>query len=155
MADIFLRAATAADQDAIRRMIRAAGLNPLALDWPRFVVAESIGEASQGEVVGIGQVKILGDGAPEMASLAVLPGRQGEGVGGAIVWTLLSRTPGPIYLRCASRDEGYYERFGFTTLAPEQMPRSLRRIYRLIDPALRLYNRITGSSERMLIMGRP
>jgi amino-acid N-acetyltransferase len=147
--DIFLRAATAADQAVIRRMIRAAGLNPLALDWPRFVVAES-----GGEVAGIGQVKVLRDGAPELASLAVLPEYQGAGVGGALVWTLISRTSGPIYLCCASHNEGYYRRFGFVTLAPAQMPPSLRCIYRVVNPLVGLYNRLTRDNEQLLIMGR-
>jgi N-acetylglutamate synthase-like GNAT family acetyltransferase len=154
MPDVYLRAARAEDQGTIRRMIRAAGLYPLSLDWPRFVVAESMGE-SRGEIVGIGQVKRLRDGAPELASLAVLPPYQGSGVGGVLVWTLISRTPGPLYLRCASHNESYYQRFGFVTLAPEQMPASLRRIYCLTDPVVRLYNRLTGDSERMLVMGRP
>ena len=149
MPDIFLRAATAADQPAIRRMIRAAGLNPMSLDWPRFVVAQL-----DGEVVGIGQVKILGDGTRELASLAVLPPYQGTGVGAAIVWTMISRTPGPLYLRCADHNERYYRRFGFVTLEPEQMPQSLRRMYQVVNPLLGLYNRVTGGSERMLIMGR-
>lgn len=149
MAGIFLRAATAGDQATIRRIIRDAGLNPLSLHWQRFVIAES-----GGQVAGIGQVKILGDGTPELASLAVLPEHQGAGIGGALVWTLLSRTPGPIYLRCASYNESYYQRFGFVTLAPEQMPPSLRRMYRAVAPLLRHYNQLTGSSERLLIMRR-
>ena len=76
MGEIWLRAATAQDQQAIRRIIWAAQLNPLALHWPRFVVAES-----QGQVVGVGQVKVHADGAPELASLAVLPQLQGSGAG--------------------------------------------------------------------------
>lgn len=149
MAHIFLRAATAQDQPAIRRIIRAAGLNPMSLHWPRFVVADA-----EGEVAGIGQVKVLGDGAPELASLAVPPPYQGTGIGGALVWTLISRTPGPIYLRCAGHNESYYQRFGFVTLAPEQMPRSLRRVVRLAAPLIALYNRLTGDNQRLLIMGR-
>ena len=149
MPDITLRAATAADQPAIQRIIRAEGLNPMALDWPRFIVAEL-----DGDVVGIGQIKVLGDGARELASLAVLPAHQGTGVGGALVWTLISRTPGPLYLRCASHNEGYYHRFGFMTLTPEQMPPSLRRMYRIVNPLVGVYNWVTGGCERMLIMGR-
>jgi amino-acid N-acetyltransferase len=150
VASVYLRAARAEDQAAIRRIVQAARLHPLSLDWPRFVVAEA-----EGEMIGVGQVKILGDGAPELASLAVLPAYQGSGVGGALVWTLISRTPGPIYLRCASHNESFYRRFGFATLPPEQMPRSLRRVYRLTNLVARLYNRLTGSGERLLIMGRP
>jgi N-acetylglutamate synthase-like GNAT family acetyltransferase len=159
MPDVFLRAAAADEQPVIRRMIRAAGLNPFGLHWPRFVVAVTAGAqdadlAAPGAVVGIGQVKILGDGTPELASLVVLPEYQGRGVGGAIVWTLIERTQGPIYLRCASYNEGYYRRFGFRTLAPAEMPRSLRRVVRFATIAVSLYNRLTGSREQLLIMAR-
>jgi N-acetylglutamate synthase-like GNAT family acetyltransferase len=149
MPDVFLRAATVEDQATIRRMIRSAQLNPFGLHWQRFVVAQS-----GGQVVGCGQVKILGDGAPELASLAVLPEHQSSGIGRCIVWTLIDRTPGPLYLRCAGHNEGYYLRFGFRTLAPAEMPRSLRRFYTAINAVLPLANSVLGSHERLLVMGR-
>lgn len=150
MPDIFLRAATAEDQATIRRMIRAARLNPFGLHWQRFVVAQS-----DDDVAGIGQVKILGDGTPELASLAVLPEYQNSGIGSCIVWTLIDRTPGPLYLRCAAHNEGYYQRFGYRTLAPAEMPRSLRRMYTAVNAVLPLMNLVLGSHERLLVMGRP
>ena len=150
MPDIFLRAATADDQVPIRRMIRAAQLNPFGVHWQRFVVAQS-GD----DVAGIGQVKILGDGTLELASLAVLPEHQNSGIGGCIVWTLIDRTRGPIYLRCAAHNEGYYQRFGFRTLAPAEMPRSLRRMYTAVNAVLPLMNLVLGGHDRLLVMGRP
>lgn len=150
MPDIFLRAATVEDQATIRRMIRSARLNPFGLHWQRFVVAQCCNQ-----VVGIGQVKILGDGTPELASLAVLPEYQNSGIGSCIVWTLIDRTQGPIYLRCADHNEGYYLRFGFRTLTPAEMPRSLRRFYIALNGVLPLANRVLGSRERLLVMGRP
>jgi N-acetylglutamate synthase-like GNAT family acetyltransferase len=149
MPDVFLRAATADDQPAIRRIIRAARLNPLGLHWRRFVVAQ-LGC----RVIGIGQVKILGDGTPELASLAVLPAYQGSRIGSAIVWALIDRTPGPIYLRCASHNESYYVRFGFHTLLAAEMPPSLRRAYQVANAVAGLLNWFTGGSARMLIMAR-
>lgn len=150
MVDVFVRAATAGDQATIKRMIREAQLNPMGLHWPRFVVAER----ADGKIVGIGQIKILGDGTQELASLAVEPGHQGQRIGETILWTLLRRAQGPIYLRCASHNEGYYRRFGFRTLKPPEMPHDMRRTYRLITPFLRVFNRITGQNEYMLIMGQ-
>ena len=149
MPDIFLRAATVEDQATIRRTIRSARLNPLDLHWQRFVVAQA-GD----QIAGFGQVKILSDGTPELASLAVLPEYQNSGIGSCIVWTLIDRTPGPLYLRCAGHNEGYYQRFGFRTLAPAEMPRSLRRMYTAINAILPLANRMLGGSERLLVMGR-
>lgn len=119
------------------------------MHWQRFVVAQ----AGDG-VAGFGQVKILGDGTPELASLAVLPEYQNRGAGGCIVWTLIARTPGPLYLRCAAHNEAYYQRFGFRTLAPAEMPRSLLRMYTAVNAVLPLINRVLGSHERLLVMGR-
>ena len=67
-----IRPATQADQPAITAMVRAAGINPLSLHWPRFRVAEDAGR-----VVGVAQIKIHGDASRELASLAVAPDRQG------------------------------------------------------------------------------
>jgi N-acetylglutamate synthase-like GNAT family acetyltransferase len=149
MAGIFLRAGTAQDQETIRRIIREARLFPFGLEWPHFVVAEQ-----EGQVVGVGQVKTLGDGTPELASLAVLPSHQGSGVGAAIVWTLVDLTPPPIYLRCASHNEGYYWGFGFRTLSPGETPRSLRREVRVGNAVVKLINWFSGGTERLLAMGR-
>lgn len=149
MPDVFLRAATAEDDATIRRLIRTARLNPFGLHWQRFVVAQ-LGS----QVAGIGQVKTLGDGTLELASLAVLPEHQDCGIGSCIVWTLIDRTPGTLYLRCAGHNEGYYLRFGFRTLAPAEMPRSLRRMYVMVNAIMPLVNWVTGTPERLVVMGR-
>jgi N-acetylglutamate synthase-like GNAT family acetyltransferase len=155
MPNVYLRAATAEDETAIRRMIRAARLNPFGLHWPRFVVAAAVDPYAGEQIVGTGQVKILGDGTRELASLAVVPALQHSGIGRAIVWTLIDRTPAPIYLRCGSHNEGYYQRFGFRTLVETEMPRALRRVYGAANLVIGPLSALTGSSERLLVMGRP
>ncbi len=150
MSETYLRAATADDQPVIQRLIRDARLNPFGIDWPRFIMAER-----HGQIVGAAQIKLLDGGVPELASLVVLPTQQSSGIGAALVWTLIERSPGPIYLRCASHNEGYYRRFGFVTLPLEQMPPPLRRAYHIGDAAIRLINWFSGGQERLLIMGRP
>src|SRR6202521_2197724 len=93
-----IRTATEADQPTIRRLIKEANINPMSLDWPNFVVAEE-----DGAIVGVGQVKAHGDGSRELASIAVVPARQGQGIGRAIIETLLARAPGiVIHLTCRS-----------------------------------------------------
>jgi N-acetylglutamate synthase-like GNAT family acetyltransferase len=155
MPAVYLRAASAEDEAAIRRIIRAARLNPFGLHWPRFVVAAAVTPYAAEQIVATGQVKILGDGTRELASLAVIPALQQGGIGQAIVWTLIDRTQGALYLRCASHNEGYYERFGFRTLAPPEMPRSLRRVYAAANLVTGPLNALTGSGERLVVMGRP
>ena len=148
-ASIFLRAATAADQSRIRQIVRAAGINPMSLAWPRFIVAED-----RGQIVGVGQVKPHGDGSRELASIAVVPERQTEGIGSVIVETLIRLENGPLYLTCASHNEGYYLRFGFRTLQRAEMPRDLRRLHRLGRVIISVVNLFTRRRERMLVMGR-
>jgi N-acetylglutamate synthase-like GNAT family acetyltransferase len=148
MRPIFIRTATAADQLTIKAMVRAARLNPFHLDWPRFIIAEE-----RGQVVGIGQIKVLGDGTRELASLVTAPTHQGLGIGGAIVRTLQARSPGPLYLRCATHNVGFYQRFGFVDLTADAMPPDLRRTYLLVRRVLRVVNAVTRGDEMMHIMG--
>ena len=149
MSLILIRAATAADQAAIRQIIGQARLNPMGLHWQRFIVAEELGQ-----VLGVGQIKPHSDGTLELASLAIVPERQSAGIGSALMWTLLARAPGRLYLRCASHNEGYYQRFGFRTLTDAELPPSHRRIYRVANTMIRFISLFSNDSERMHIMGR-
>jgi N-acetylglutamate synthase-like GNAT family acetyltransferase len=147
MTATILRRATAADQPAITALIRQAGLNPLGLDWRRFIVADA-----DGRVVGTGQVKLHGDGVRELASIAVAPDRQGAGIGGAIVTTIISLTPTPLYLYCADHNERYYLSFGFRPLARAEMPRSLRSISWIGNTLLHMIALVTGEPRRLVVM---
>src|SRR6266849_4672890 len=118
-----IRPATEADQPTIRRLIKEANINRMNLHWPNFVVAED-----DGVIVGVGQVKAHGDGSRELASIAVVPARQGQGIGSAVIKTLLAREPGVVlHLTCRRELEGYYERFGFVRLEPASYPPYFRR----------------------------
>ncbi|HEX9090031.1 MAG TPA: GNAT family N-acetyltransferase, partial [Anaerolineales bacterium] len=71
-----LRPAMADDAPAIRQIISAVHINPLSLDWQRFVIATD----GQGRLVGCGQVKTHRDGSLELASVAVQPEWRGRGI---------------------------------------------------------------------------
>ena len=116
-----IRAAVAADSPAIRRIVYAARLNPLDLDWRRFLVAERAGR-----IVGTLQVRRHDDGTRELASLAVVRGAQATGLGAALIAALRERESPPLYLYCAPRLVGYYERFGFRPVAIRDLPPGLR-----------------------------
>ena len=128
-----IRSAAQADQETIRRLIKEAGINRMSLNWPNFVVAED-----GGAIVGIGQVKTHGDGSRELASIAVVPTRQSQGIGGAIIKTLLAREQGVVHLTCRSQLQGYYERFGFKRLQPAEFPPYFRRMIPFINVVARL-----------------
>ena len=129
-----LRDATAEDQPTIRQIVRAANINPTGLDWPRFIVAED-----GGAIVGVGQVKPHRDGTRELASIAVLPARQGQGLGTAIMQELLRRECGALYLTCRSRLQGYYERFGFRRLEPGDYPPYFARMLPILNTVGRFF----------------
>lgn len=139
-----IRPATEADQPTIRRLIREANINRMSLRWPSFVVAEE-----DGEIAGVGQVKAHRDGSRELASIAVVPARKGQGIGSAIIKTLLAREPGVVlYLTCRRELEGYYERFGFRRLEQADYPPHFARMIPLINMVARLF------SMQILVMRR-
>ncbi len=129
-----IRPATEADQATIRRLIKEVGINRMSLDWPNFLMAEE-----GGSVVGIGQVKTHGDGSRELASIAVLPPRQGQGIGSALIKALLARERGVLHLTCRRQLQGYYERFGFRRLEPAEFPPYFRRMIPIINLVARVF----------------
>lgn len=125
-----LRAATAADQKAIKALIRAARINPLGIDWRRFVVAVD----AQGALLGCGQVKLHRDGSRELASIAVARAWRKQGVARTIIHYLLQTHPAPLWLTCLSRLIPFYAQFGFREVTDAaQMPPYFRRVYRLYN----------------------
>lgn len=130
-----VRPATVGDQPTIRRLIKEANLNRMSLHWQNFVVADE-----DGEVIGVGQVKPHGDGSRELASIAVVPARQGQGIGSAVIKTLLAREPGIVlYLTCRRELEGYYTRFGFRLVEPPAYPPYFRRMLPIINAVARFF----------------
>ncbi len=130
-----LRAATAADRPAIRRLIRQARINPMGLDWHRFVVIEDQG----GGIVACGQVKPHGDGARELASLAVAEGWRGRGLARAVIEHLKRRAGPPLWLTCREGLVPLYARYGFVRVtARGEMTPYFRRLDRLARHILRL-----------------
>ena len=129
-----LRDATIEDQPTIRQIVRAANINPTGLDWPRFIVAEDAGA-----IVGVGQVKPHRDGTRELASIAVLPARQGQGIGTAIIQDLVRREKATLHLTCRSRLQGYYERFGFRRLESRDYPPYFARMLPIINTLGRFF----------------
>lgn len=129
-----IRPATEADQPTIRRLIKEAGINRMSLDWPNFLMADA-----DGVVVGIGQVKQHGDGSRELASLAVVPARQGQGIGSALIKALVAREIGALHLTCRCQLQGYYEPFGFRRLDPAEFPPYFRRMIPFINLFARVF----------------
>ena len=120
---LIIRSASAADQPAIKAIVRAARLIPVSLDWPRFLIAQW-GQ----DIIGVGQVKPHKDGTRELASIAVVPEWQGQGIGSLIIRALLAREPATLHLTCLPQNETYYLRFGFRRIPHAEMTPYFRRL---------------------------
>ena len=129
MADVTLRPATADDAADIKALIRLVRINPMDLDWKRFVIATS----ADGKLVACAQVKPHADGTLELASLAVRPAWRGRGVARLVVENLISQSTRPLYLTCRSSLGGFYEKFGFRALPSDELTPYFRRLQRLAD----------------------
>jgi amino-acid N-acetyltransferase len=140
-----LRQATRDDQDRIRELIFQAWLNPLGLDWKRFLVAVD----PQDTVIAAGQIKPHRDGSRELASIVVAPEWRGGGLGRALVRALQDRSEPPLWLTCRARLVPYYQPLGFERLDdPGQMPSYFRWAYRLMNA----WRRIRGRPIRLAVM---
>jgi N-acetylglutamate synthase-like GNAT family acetyltransferase len=139
-----IRPARESESSQIRDLIYLTGINPMGLDWRRFVVAVD----DQDEMVGCGQLKPHGRDILELASLAVYPQFRGKGVARVIIEYLLENSPRPLYLMCESSLGPLYEKFGFHGLEYDEMPRYFQRISKLAGIVTTLARR----DERLLVM---
>lgn len=141
-----LRPATAADAVTIRQIISQVQINPMGLNWPRFILAID----PDGKVIGCGQVKPHSDSSRELASIAVLPEWRGKGIARAIIEQLLEQHPGRLYLTCRSRLGALYQKFGFQALQFEELPPYFKRISRLVA----VFNKLFHQPDQLLVMRR-
>jgi N-acetylglutamate synthase-like GNAT family acetyltransferase len=129
-ASYFIRKATREDATFIRRLIWRVRINPLGLDWRRFVVAVH----EHGVRVGCAQVKSHKDGSMELASVAVVPLYRHQGVAETMIREILEEQNPPIYLTCRGLLVSFYERFGFIELFEvETMPAYFRKVKRVFN----------------------
>jgi N-acetylglutamate synthase-like GNAT family acetyltransferase len=122
-----LRPATAVDFPAIRKLIWQVGINPIGLNWQRFVLAVD----EEGRMLGCGQIKPHREGTRELASIAVIQEARGLGIARAIITHLMQAEQPPLYLTCRPALQTLYARFGYHTLGLAEYPTCFRRLDRL------------------------
>ena len=145
MDNFSIRTAGKDDFPAIRALIHAVQINPIGLDWHRFLIAVT----PENEMIGCGQIKPHTDGSRELASIAVQEQARGQGVARAIIEELLVREPTrPLYLMCRTRLGSLYAKFGFHSIKLDEMPLYFHRISR----AERIFNSKASPDDRLLVM---
>jgi N-acetylglutamate synthase-like GNAT family acetyltransferase len=128
MNNFLIRPARETEAVAIKDLIHSVGINPMDLDWRRFIVAVD----AQDQILATGQIKPHGKEIHELASIAVAPQHRGQGLARAIIEHLLNDSPRPLYLTCRSKLEPFYEKFGFHAISYEEMPRYYQRLAKLL-----------------------
>jgi N-acetylglutamate synthase-like GNAT family acetyltransferase len=141
---VTIRPARETEAAQIQDLIHLVGINPMGLDWKRFVVAVN----DRDEMIGCGQLKPHGREILELASIAVYPEHQGRGVARLIIVYLLNDSPRPLYLMCQSSLGPFYEKFGFRGIPYEEMPRYFQRMSKLVG----LVTTLARREESLLIM---
>ena len=144
MDSFVLRPARESESGIIKDLIHLSGINPMGVDWKRFVVAVT----AEDQVMGIGQLKPHSAEILELASIAVFPEYRGTGIARAIIEYLLKDSPRPLYLMCESRLGLFYEKFGFRPILYDEMPRYFQRISKLAG----LANTLARRAESLLVM---
>jgi N-acetylglutamate synthase-like GNAT family acetyltransferase len=139
-----IRPAREPEAGQIRDLIYLVGINPMGLEWKRFVVAVN----DRDEMIGCGQLKPHGQEVLELASIAVYPDYRGKGVARAVIEHLLQDSARPLYLMCQTSLGPFYERFGFRGISYEEMPRYFQRMSKLAG----LVTTLAQREERLLIM---
>lgn len=139
-----VRPALESESTQIKDLINLVGINPSGLDWKRFVVAVN----EEAKVIACGQLKPHGEDVIELASIATLPEYRGQGLARAIIENLIGKGPRPLYLMCIAHNGPMYEKFGFRSIAEDQMPKYFRRIKKLFAVA----DVFRKSGEELLVM---
>jgi amino-acid N-acetyltransferase len=139
-----LRPARESESALIKALIHSVGINPMGLDWKRFVIAVN----DRDEIIGCGQLKPHGKEIIELASIAVAPEHRGNGVARRVIEHLLEESPRPLYLTCVSSNGPLYQKFGFVSIQYEEMPRYFQRLSKLGEALITLSRR----NERLLVM---
>jgi amino-acid N-acetyltransferase len=144
MVDYTLRPARESESAQIKALIHSVGINPMGLDWKRFIVAVN----DRDEIIGCGQLKPHGKEILELASIAVVPEHRGKGVARRVIEHLLEESPRPLYLTCVSSNGPLYQKFGFVSIPYEEMPRYFQRLSKLASALMSL----SRGNERLLVM---
>ena len=119
-----IRHAVEGDQDAITTLVRSEHLNPLGLDWRRFIVA-----ADATGLRGAVQLRIHSDDSRELGSLVVRGDSRGRGIASRLIDARLAAATSRVLMITGAAFARNYERWGFRRIAPTATPIGVRFNY--------------------------
>jgi N-acetylglutamate synthase-like GNAT family acetyltransferase len=140
-----IRRAREPDEYAIWSLVRSERLNPLDLDWRRFVLA-----IDPSGIVGAVQLRLHDDDSRELGSLVVRHDARSRGVAARLIDALLARVATRVWMITGAAFAAHYARWGFRRIEPSTAPASVRRNYylgRFIGGALSF---ISGRAPKVL-----
>lgn len=146
---VIVQPAVEADQSTIRSVLRSAGLSSRGVQRSGFFVAKD-----QGQLIGVGQVRPLRGGGRELARVAVVRERRGEGIASKIIRALIARESGPLYGICLLEMSGYYEQFGFRIATLHELPAALAMSYVVSRVAAPIVSAVSSRKFRVVAMKR-
>jgi N-acetylglutamate synthase-like GNAT family acetyltransferase len=140
-----VRRAAARDQPAITTLVRNEHLNPIDLDWRRFVIA-----TDRSGVLGAVQLRKHADHSRELGSLVVRRDARGRGIAARLIDRLLAPIATRVLMITGAAFAAHYERWGFRPIDPDKAPAAVRRNYyfgKIVGGAISL---LSGRQPRRL-----
>jgi N-acetylglutamate synthase-like GNAT family acetyltransferase len=119
-----IRRAREVDEVAIASLVRSERLNPVDLDWRRFVLAVD----EQG-IAGAVQLRLHDDDSRELGSLVVRQDARGRGIAARLIDALLAPVTTRVCMITGAAFVQHYARWGFRRIDPAAAPYAVRRNY--------------------------
>lgn len=117
--------ATPKDEQEIINLLQSLNGDRANFDINKFYVAKN-----EEEIIGCVRIKVFDGGCLELASLAVQPNYQNQGVGSKLVTTLLqAEISRPIFLLTSLDKESFYKKFDFAVVEPLNLPDEFKKEY--------------------------
>jgi N-acetylglutamate synthase-like GNAT family acetyltransferase len=128
------RNATPNDIPDIQQLLEGVRGDDRDMTPDEFIVAHM-----DDKIVGCARIKMLETGEPELASVAVVAGMRGRGIGSELVNSIARRERHrPIYLLCLEEAGAFYLKLGFRIASPKELPAELKQEYERIQANLAL-----------------
>lgn len=152
MGPIFkIRRAREADEHAIATLVRSERLNPLDLDWRRFVLA-----VDPRGILGAVQLRMHDDDSRELGSLVVREDARGRGIAARLIDALLAPVVTRVCMITGAAFAAHYARWGFRRIDPSVAPAAVRRNYHIGRIVGGMLSLLRGREPRTLaILERP